>query len=205
MAHGFESLRFAIAVLCTLGSGAATASVQSLDWAGKADGPAWTLAVTSAISANGDKLISTTPSDMASYCPKYGQMDAEAKRRFWAMLFSTLARVESNYDPAVSFKESFKDSAGNFVVSRGLLQISKESANGYGCGIGDEEELHDPAINLACAVKIAQKWVANDGRISKLTNSGKWRGMARYWSPFRSDKRRAALQEALRSAPGCAG
>ena len=201
MAYKCSRLLCAVAGLVCLGITQTFA--QSLDWGGKPEGRAWTKIVADAIVANDDELIAATPSDMSVYCPGYATKNTEAKREFWAMLFSALARYESNYDPATSFTESFKDSAGKFVVSRGLLQISKESANGYGCGINDENVLHDPAVNLACAVKIGQRWVSKDGRISKLTTSGKWRGMARYWSPFRSDTKRAVLQRALRGAPGC--
>lgn len=106
---------------------------------------------------------------------------------------STLARFESNFDPSVSFNEpTIFDAQGNRVVSRGLLQISRESANGYGCGITDEQQLHDPATNLACAARIMNRLVTRDGVIGSTAKP--WKGMAAYWSPFRRTDRRDDMQ-----------
>lgn len=74
----------------------------------------------------------------------------------FAHLVSIMAKFESGFKPEVEYKESFNDSKGNPVISRGLLQMSIESANqkAYGCGIKKEKDLHDPFVNLSCAVKI---------------------------------------------------
>lgn len=74
----------------------------------------------------------------------------------FAQLVSIMAKYESAFKTESQYKESFKDSKGNYVVSRGLLQISIESANqsAYKCNIKDATELHNPLVNLSCAVKI---------------------------------------------------
>lgn len=105
--------------------------------------------------------------------------------QYWVMLFSALARHESNFDPTCTYTEKFPDAKGKPVVSRGLLQISKESANGYGAGLVKEEELHDVATNLRCGVLIAAKWVVKDGVVYGGDAEHGWKGMARYWSQFR--------------------
>src|SRR5829696_2457230 len=92
---------------------------------------------------------------------------------------------------------------GNWVISRGLLQISKESGNGYGCGIVNEMVLHDPATNIACGVRIMARWIGQDGYIARRQN-GKWRGLARYWSPFRKDNHKAQMAAWTRQQPYCA-
>ena len=178
-------------------------AAASVNWAGKSEGPEWTFTVRKAILDQDNRLANANPSDMGRYCPNYGALATKQKRLVWAKLFSLLANYESGYDPAVKFTESFPDAAGKLVVSRGLLQLSKESANGYGCGIGDATELHDPAVNLRCAVRIASKWAVNDGVIARKTDAGKWHGLARYWSPFRSDEKRADIATRLSAQAEC--
>lgn len=95
-----------------------------------------------------------------------------------AQLISIIAKRESNFDPSVKYNETGHLSG---VVSRGLLQISKDSANGYGCSITDEKQLHDAQVNLSCGVKILSKWARKD---KTLIGQPKL-GCARYWSVCR--------------------
>lgn len=162
-------------------------------WDSKPDGPAWTRFALAGIDAHGQGLLATQPADVASYCPRYPQAGPADRRAFWAGLMSALARPESNFNPAVTFTESFPDSSGRPVVSRGLLQISQESANGYGCGITDPQQLHDPETHLSCAARIINRLVTRDGVIG--STSAPWKGMSAYWSPFRRADARAELQQ----------
>ncbi len=82
---------------------------------------------------------------------------------------------------------------GTPISSRGLLQISRESANGYGCNIKDAKELHQPGVNIACAVRIFNRWIVKDKMISGRVK-GKWKGAARYFSPFRDDRKLQSLR-----------
>lgn len=93
---------------------------------------------------------------------------------------SIMAKYESSFNPAEKYTESFADASGVKVVSRGLLQVSQESANqkAYDCKITDPKQLHDPKINLECAVKIAVKWINQDG----VFFGGDKLGLGRYWS-----------------------
>lgn len=97
-------------------------------------------------------------------------------------LLSIMAKFESSFKPETSFNET-----GHLqgVVSRGLLQISKDSANqsAYGCGITDAKELHDPKVNLECAVKILAYQAKNSGTLM----DGKKGGCSAYWSVCRAD------------------
>jgi hypothetical protein len=175
------------------------------NWAGKPQGADWSRFIGEAIVADGNRLVATVPEDAQRFCPKYQQLSEEKRREVWANLFSLLAFYESGYDPALKFTESFADVHGRPVISRGLLQISKESANGsrYRCRIEAESSLHDPRINLSCGTKIAAAWISNDGKISGRTSTGKWRGMARYWSPFRNDAKRARIASLLSATSNC--
>jgi hypothetical protein len=146
--------------------------------------------------------VNSVPSDVATYCPAYKNLDAERRRAFWVYLMSSLSFFESNHRPELTFKEPFKDSQGNCVISRGLLQLPRESANGYGCGIKAAVDLHQPAVNIACGVRIMAKWVGND-RVIAGGKSQSWRGLARYWSPFRRADRRSQIASWARQQPYC--
>ncbi len=92
-----------------------------------------------------------------------------------------MAKYESNYNPATKFNES-GDLKG--VVSRGLFQISKDSANQkvYGCNVKNENDLHDPEINTRCAVKI----ISYQTKKSGVLIDGSKNGCGAYWSVCRS-------------------
>jgi hypothetical protein len=178
---------------------AAASTTFALRWSGRPDGVAWTaLALTAAKDHGLDRLV---PQDIPDWCPGYAAAGPEDRRAFWAGLMSALAKYESNYRPEVQFTEDFIDSTGAFVISRGLLQLSRESARGYGCPVTTGEELHDPAVNLDCSARILKHWVVRDGQIS--SNQSPWKGAARYWSPFRSADKRADMADWTRAQPFC--
>ncbi len=178
-------------------------SYPPADWDQKPDGKKWTELTHIAVDEFGAQLLNQTPVDITEYCPRYDSLNPESRRAFWVYLLSRLARFESNQDPSVSYTESFNDAQGSPVVSRGLLQLSKESANGYGCGIDDEMELHDPAVNIQCAVRILNRWVGQrDGVVAQCVD-GNWRGAARYWSPFRNEQKRQQLAADSASQSDC--
>ena len=163
-------------------------------WDNRPAGREWTSFALGGLDAHAQGLLATVPSDIGAYCPRYAEANPTDRRAFWVGLMSTLARFESNFDPTVTFTEpGVFDAQGNRVISRGLLQISQESANGYGCGIEDAQQLHDPATNLACAARIMNRLVTRDGVIGTI--SSPWRGMAAYWSPFRRPDRRGDMQQ----------
>jgi len=146
-----------------------------------------------AVKAHGKELLKAEPSDGEDF----GLPKKADRPRFYAELLGALSVFESNQDPTVEYEENFNDSNGKKVISRGLLQISIESANGYGAGIKDEKDLHDPAINLKAGVLIMSRWIVKDGLITNTKSE--WRGMARYWSPFRDAKKRTAIKEATKA------
>lgn len=133
----------------------------------------------------GKDLLDVVPADRATFCPKYSGLSYNERKQYWTFMLSAMARFESNFNTNAKYTESFSDANGNHVVSRGLLQISIESGNGYGCQLKTAQDLHDPYQNLACGIRILNRWVARDGRIAgKVSNS--WRGGARYWSVLRA-------------------
>lgn len=106
--------------------------------------------------------------------------------RFWAGLLSAMAKPESNFKPETTYVEQdILDANKQKVISRGLLQISIESANqkAYGCAIKNAQDLHQVDVNLNCAARIMARWVQKDGHIAAPSRPDA--GAARYWSVLR--------------------
>ena len=162
-------------------------------WSHLPEGNAWTVITQEAIETYGQSLMSIVPDDIEDFCPRYLDLTRGQKGDFWVHLISKLAYYESDYNTDEMYTENFPDRNGIPVISRGLLQLSKESANGYGCHINNPLELNIPQINLACAVRIMNHWVPRDGIIVKKIGQN-WRGVARYWSPFRNNKKRQEIK-----------
>jgi hypothetical protein len=155
-------------------------------WEGRhADGAKWTDFVINKLDLRGTMLTSVVTQDMNTFCPKFSKFSNRDRKYFWAYLMSAMVRFESNFKPSVTYQENFKDSDGDFVVSRGLLQLSYESAKGYQCEIRTPQDLHDPYVNLECGMRILDRWIGRDSKIAGQENGG-WRGGARYWSVLRT-------------------
>ncbi len=171
-------------------------------WSYLPQGELWTRYTQEAIGMYGQGLLRSVPRDIERYCPRYVQLNRVGRGDFWVNLIAKLAYLESGYHPDATYTERFYDNRGNRVVSRGLLQISQESANGYGCGIDNPLWLDDPKINLSCGVRIMNRWIQKDGVVSAQVAS-KWRGLARYWSPFRDSKRLEKIATYTKGLPYC--
>ncbi len=172
-------------------------------WDVRPEGRQWTTITHNALDTLAPELVTIVPTDIDAFCPGYRSASPANRRAFYVSLLSELARFESNFDPSVRFTESITDASGRRIISRGLLQISQESANGYGCAITDPEQLHDPATNLTCSTRILARLIARDQVVAGYS-SGAWRGASRYWSPFRDRDKLVDLQAALNAKPYCA-
>jgi uncharacterized protein YraI len=174
----------------------------AMPWDGKhADTNQWNQYTADAIAKYGTAMRTKTPSDVASFCPNYGNLDEAGKTQFWIGLIAAMAKYESNYNPNTKYTENFDDSNGNSVISRGLLQLSYESAKAYGCDVSSSTALHDPKVNLTCTVRIINKWLASDGVISAQTSG--WRGAARYWSVLRKSSTLGPIRTATKNLSVC--
>lgn len=145
----------------------------------------WTQFAYQQLEVDGLDLLSKAPTDVQNFCPNYQNLNRSQRKNFWVYLLSSIAFFESAFDPATKYTESFTDSSGVRVVSRGLLQLSIESARGYDCVLQRAEDLHDPLANLACGIRILNRWVGRDGVIRADVDG--WKGGARYWSVLRRD------------------
>lgn len=170
----------------------------SADWDQMPQGKAWTDVTLKALDELGGSLFTmSVPADASVYCERFSQLDRDEKKAFFVQLISAMARYESSFRPATAYKESFTDAKGNRVVSRGLLQMSLESARSYGCPIKTAVELHDPEINLRCAVQALNKWIPTDGKLGSGSKGG-----ARYWGVLRNSKAKK-IHAKTRSLPFC--
>ena len=155
-------------------------------WESKISGSkAWTAHLGSALDTLGKDLLDVIPADSANFCGNYQNLSYEQRKQVWIYLISYMAKFESSFNTNSAYTEDFADSSGKNVVSRGLLQISIESGNAYGCNFKSSADLHDPYQNLNCGVRILNRWMERDGRIAGKVN-GSWKGGARYWSVLRT-------------------
>lgn len=179
-----------IALATVLGLTMAPSGAQDYAaWADVNQDGSWTSTAEEAVKAT--KLPHLVPGDVAAFCPRYDALNADERTQFWVALLSAMAKLESNFKPETKYVEKkIFDAQGRNVISRGLLQISIESANQkrYACGIKEALDLHRVDVNLQCAARIMHSWVAADKRIATL--NGENRGGARYWSVLRPSKGR---------------
>lgn len=168
------------------------------EWDKLPSGREWTSITLKAMDDLGGELLSMeAPKDAHDYCPRFTKLTRDQKKAFYVGLLSSMARLESGLNPKTAFTEKFKDAKGKRVVSRGLLQMSEESAKHYGCPIAKGSDLHQPKHNLRCAVAALNKWVSLDRRIGY----GKLGG-ARYWAVLRPALK-GKIQAQTKSLPFC--
>ena len=91
---------------------------------------------------------------------------------FWSGLFSAIAKYESTWNP---------EAKGGGGLYFGLLQILPSTARSVGC---DPGKLLDGAVNLNCAVRIADRRVSrSDGSVASITAD--WGPM--HWADKRAE------------------
>lgn len=157
-------------------------------WENKvSEGKKWTQSFQKNLDTYGHDLLDVIPQDYSTFCPKYKNLNLLERKLFWTYFFSEMVKYESGFNPQATYKEDFVDVNGKRIISRGLLQISIESSQGYHCGFTQESQLHDPQKNLACGIKIYNHWVRKDARMAGYVNSS-WRGGARYWAVLRQGR-----------------
>lgn len=178
-------------------------------WAAKPQSASWTKMTIKAIEELGAVLIQTEIQDAQDFCPAYKSLLALEREKVWVQLISSMAKFESDFDPISAFTENFKGSDNKLVVSRGLLQISKGSANSYGCGIANEVDLENAETNLRCGVRIIStlvtKYHSIHGRqLNDASNvSNRWMGAARYWSVLRQKAKDSLIRASVRQLSIC--
>jgi hypothetical protein len=132
-----------------------------------------------AIQDHGGALLTFSPKDKAEWCWK----DGESAVSFYNRLFSSITKYESNYRPAHTWLETFREDSGKGprVLSTGLMQNSRESCTKVYKFPSTHESLKDPYNNLVCSVKIFARWVPSHGVIAQDPS----KGAAIYYSTMR--------------------
>lgn len=157
----------------------------------------WTDILVSALDEYGkDMVLMEQPKDADKWCPQFENFTYERRKQVFVTMVVAMAKRESNWKPETNYTESFTDSKGKKVISRGLLQISQESANqsAYKCEISEATMLNHPGVNLACGVKIMNHWI---GKKDKYFGTDKL-GAARYWSVARNGSSKTYVQGKVR-------
>jgi hypothetical protein len=157
---------------------------------------AWTAFLVEALRKDGQPLLTSTPADIAWYCPEYAKLSDEKRLVFWVRFISVLSEQESSFNP---FDVTYEPSIGPKVFSTGLLMLSLESAQSqaYDCSmIHIQDDLFQWRKNISCAVRVMSTLISKDKAIAWNTNTKdahSWQGLARYWEPVR-DKRMKTAQ-----------
>ncbi len=150
--------------------------------------PGWDRIVEQALPP--ELLSNKAPRDVGRFCPRFTEMAEADKRAFWAYFFQALAGAEAGLDPKMRIRHTepavaVKDGVtGRAVHSEGLLQLTYEDRERYGCDFDWERDrklpVNDPAKtilqpknNLECGVRILAKQII-DGRKPLLSQSSYW-------------------------------
>lgn len=178
-------------------------------WAKRPQAADWNHMTVKALAELGQDLLATNLTDAGEFCPKYNSLPKVERAKVWLTIIAAISLFESSFKPASFFIERFLNSAHTNVISRGLLQISSESANNYGCGITKEADLEDPETNLRCGVRILNRLVSTDHRLhgntlNRANNETIWHGAARYWSVLRGKRKDATIRANTRAMSQCA-
>jgi hypothetical protein len=141
--------------------------------------PEWDKIVELALPA--EMLGREVPHDVRRYCPRFYQMAEADKRAFWAYFFQALAGAEAGLKPETRVlhtepEVAVKDDVTKHVVHQeGLLQLTYEDAERYGCDFDWPNDRHLPAKdpgktilqpknNLECGVKILDNQIITQRR-----------------------------------------
>jgi hypothetical protein len=149
-------------------------------------GPEWDKIVEQALSPA--MLSPQVPRDVRRFCPRFYQMAELDKRSFWAYFFQALAGAEAGLEPTTRVQhpevDAKDDVTGRLVRSEGLLQLTYEDQERYGCDFNWEKDrtlaAHDPAKtilqpknNLECGVKILERQIIAQHK-PLLASTGYW-------------------------------
>lgn len=150
--------------------------------------PAWDNIVEEALPPS--MLSWRVPPDVRHFCPRFYSMKDVDKRAFWAYFFQALAGAEAGLKPRARVRHTEPAVAvtdkvtGRAVRSQGLLQLTYEDANRYGCDFDWQTDkklkpdsaaktILQPKNNLECGVKIlAHQIIDSHKRI--LSRSSYW-------------------------------
>jgi hypothetical protein len=160
--------------------------------------PEWDTMVEQALPA--ELLSSRVAKDVKIFCPQFNSLSIADKRAFWAYFFQALAGAEAGLRSTADVRHTEPEVAvvdavsHRMVRSEGLLQLTYEDADRYGCDFdwdGDRQlPEHDPdktilqpKNNLQCGVKILTNQLI-DKHKPLLTRASYWSTLRPGWPGY---------------------
>lgn len=154
--------------------------------------PEWDTVIEAALPAG--MLSSKVAHAVKPFCPRFSSMTMADKRTYWAYFFQALAGAEAGLKPTTNVRHTEPEVAvvdhvtHRMVRSQGLLQLTYEDSERYGCDFdwGKDKELaeHDaaktilqPRNNLLCGVRILSNQLLQQRKPLLSSTS--------YWSTLR--------------------
>lgn len=121
-------------------------------------------------------LSAQVPRDVRRFCPRFYQMSDADKRAYWAYFFQALAGAEAGLNPRTNVRHTEPEIAVKYPVthqlvhSEGLLQLTYQDQQRYGCNFNWEADRHlpphdpqrtilNPENNLSCGIRILSNQV----------------------------------------------
>jgi hypothetical protein len=115
------------------------------------------------------------------FCPRFGRLSDADKRAFWAYLFQALAGAEAGLRPTADVKHldptvAVPDKVSHRIVrQQGLLQLTYEDSDRYGCDFDWQKDKHlhagdpdktilQPENNLLCGLRIMKNQLVDLNR-----------------------------------------
>jgi hypothetical protein len=150
--------------------------------------PAWDGIVEKALPA--EMLTTQVPRDVRRFCPRFYTLSEVDKRAFWAYFFQALAGAEAGLKPDTRVRHTEPEVAvrddvtKRMVRSEGLLQLTYEDQERYGCDFNWDVDRNlppkDPAKtilqpknNLECGVKILTRQIIDQHK-PLFARTGYW-------------------------------
>jgi hypothetical protein len=147
-----------------------------------------------------DLLSPKVAKDVKAFCPRFNALAVADKRAYWAYFFQALAGAEAGLRSTADVRHTEPGAAvmdgvsHRMVRSEGLLQLTFEDADRYGCDFDWAEDRtlpeHDPQKtilqpknNLLCGVKILTNQLINQ-RKPLLTQSSYWSTLRPGWPGY---------------------
>jgi hypothetical protein len=141
---------------------------------GKTWNPGWDGDIEKALPP--DMLSGVAAHAVKSYCPHFAEEDGADKRAFWAYFFQALSGAEAGLNPTsdVHHTEAEVNKIDQVtklpIHQEGLLQLTYEDADRYGCAFDWEKDrtlptkdaartILDPSTNLGCGIKIMENQI----------------------------------------------
>lgn len=147
-----------------------------------------------------DLLSSKVSKDVKNFCPRFSSLQVADRRAYWAYFFQALAGAEAGLRTTADVRHTEPEVAvvdgvsHRMVRSEGLLQLTYEDADRYGCDFdwdGDrqlaehdpEKTILQPKNNLQCGVRILTSQLI-DRRKPLLTRSSYWSTLRPGWPGY---------------------